>query len=131
MSMQYPISDMIIRVKNAQMAKFKVVKMPSSNIKLSIAKVLEEQGYISSFKEVLTGVKKTLEIELKYYNGKAVIDQIKVCSRPGLRVYKKYNELPVVKDGLGIAIVSTSKGVMTGQQAKQLSVGGEVICLVS
>lgn len=131
MSMQHPISDMITRVKNAQMANFKSVKMPSSKMKMSLAQVLKDQGYISNFREVSEGVKKELDIELKYYNGKPVIEQIKVCSRPGLRVYKKHSEIPVVKGGLGIVVVSTSKGVMTGHQAKQQSLGGEVICLVS
>jgi small subunit ribosomal protein S8 len=132
MAIQHPMSDMIVRVKNAQMANFKSVKMPASKFKLSVLEVLKEQGYITDFHvSSLDTVKKVIDVELKYYHGEPVINDIKVCSKPGLRVYKKYNEIPVVKGGLGIAIVSTSQGVMTGQQAKKLSLGGEVICFVS
>lgn len=132
MAIQHPISDMIIRVKNAQMANFTTVKMPSSKIKVSVLEVLKEQGYIAGYHvSTVDKVKKVVNVELKYFNGKPVIEDIKVCSRPGLRVYKKHDQIPAVKGGLGIAIVSTSQGVMTGQKAKQLSLGGEVICLVS
>lgn len=132
MAIQHPISDMIVRVKNAQMANFKSVKMPSSKFKLSILEVLKEQGYITGYHvSTVDKVKQVVDVELKYFNGKPVIEDIKVCSRPGLRVYKKFDQVPVVKGGLGISIVSTSKGVMTGQKAKKLSLGGEVICFVS
>lgn len=128
--MQDPISDMITRIKNAQMANFTQVSMPSSNMKEAIAKVLRDQGFITDYKTSEKEAKKTLDIKLKYYNGKAVIENIKRTSRPGLRVYKGHNELPVVKGGLGIAIVSTSKGLMTAGQAAKQSLGGEVICVV-
>ncbi len=131
MSMQDPIADMIIRIKNAQMANFKEVTMPSSKMKVTIANLLKEQGYISSYSVEKIDSKDTLKIELKYFNGKPVIENIKRFSRPGLRVYKKHNDLPVVKGGLGISVVSTSKGLMTGSQAKKQSLGGEVVCLVS
>lgn len=131
MSMQCPISDMVTRVKNAQMANFTEVSMPSSKIKLAIAKVLKDQGYVASYASDGAGVKPTLTIKLKYVNGKSVIEDIKRTSKPGLRIYRQQGNLPVVKGGLGIAIVSTSKGLMTSQQAKKQSLGGEVICTVS
>lgn len=132
MSMQDPVSDMLTRIKNAQSASFTHVSMPGSRLKESIAKVMKEQGYIEDFKlESIENNKKTLEIKLKYYYGKPVIADVKRCSKPGRRVYRKFDQLPVVKGGLGISIVSTSKGVMTGQQAKKQSLGGEVICTLS
>lgn len=131
MTMQDPVSDMITRIKNAQMANFSQVSMPSSKMKEAIAQVLKEQGYVADFKTDENEGKKTLSVKLKYYNGKAVIENIKRVSRPGLRVYKQHNDIPVVKGGLGVAIVSTSKGLMTGRQAANQSLGGEIICLVS
>jgi len=131
MSMQDPISDMLTRIRNAQKANFVSVVMPGSKMKCSIAKVMKEQGYIESFKQEMVDKKPVLELQLKYYQGKPVIANVKRCSRPGLRVFKKFNEIPVVKAGLGISIISTSKGVMTGQQAKLQSLGGEVICILS
>lgn len=131
MSMQDPISDMLTRIRNAQSAKFGSVTMPGSNMKASIAKVMKEQGYIEEFKMETVDKKLVLDVKLKYYQGMPVIANIKRCSRPGLRVYKGYDEFPVVKAGLGISIVSTSKGVMTGHQAKQQLLGGEVICVLS
>lgn len=131
MSMQDPISDMLVRIKNAQLANFTQVTMPGSTMKTSIARVMKEQGYIEDFKTEITNKKPVLDIKLKYYQGKPVIDSIKRVSTPGRRLYKNHSDLPVVKNGLGIVIVSTSKGVMTGQQAKKQSLGGEIICLVS
>jgi small subunit ribosomal protein S8 len=131
--MQDPISDMITRIKNAQMAKFKTVSMPSSKIKLAIAKVLQEQGYIEDFKKskLADATFDKLNIRLKYTeDGRPVIEDIKRVSRPGLRVYKGSSELPIVKGGLGIAIVSTSKGLMCAGHAKAQSLGGEVLCTV-
>ncbi len=131
MSMQDPISDMLTRIRNAHKAKSLTVTMPGSNMKASIAKVMKEQGYIENFKMETVDKKLVLKVELKYYQGLPVISNVKRCSRPGLRVYKGYDQFPVVKAGLGISIVSTSKGVMTGHQAKQQSLGGEVICILS
>lgn len=130
MSMQDPISDMITRIKNAQMAKFKQLVMPSSKMKEAIAEVLKKQGFIKSYTSDTSTSKPSLKIELKYFDGKPVIEDIKRVSRPGLRVYKNYKDLPVVKGGLGIAVVSTSKGLMTGQQAAKQMLGGEVVCTV-
>lgn len=129
MSMQDPIADMIIRIKNAQAVGKVSVAMPSSTLKLAIAKVLKEEGYIIDFHSNQEA-KPTLTIMLKYYEGKAVIEKIKRVSRSGLRIYKAVEELPKVLGGLGIAIVSTSKGVMSDKAARQLNVGGEVLCLV-
>lgn len=130
MSMQDTVADMLTRIRNAQQAKKKEVAMPSSKLKVSLAKVLLDEGYIASA-EVDTEVKPTLTIGLKYYEGKAVIEEIKRVSRPGLRIYKGAAELPKVKQGLGILIVSTSKGIMTDRAARAAGVGGEVLALVS
>ena len=130
MSMHDPISDMLTRIRNAQRANKASVAMPSSKVKCAIAKVLQEEGYIDSF-SVSSGVKPILEIQLKYYLGKPVIEQIKRVSRPGLRVYKGADSIPRVMNGLGIAIVSTSKGVMTGHKALSAGVGGELLCVVA
>lgn len=129
MSLQDPVSDMLTRVRNAQKAGKINVKMPCSNAKQSIAKVLKDEGYITDF-SVSGETKKELTIELKYYQGKPVIEEIKRVSRPGLRIFKSKDELPSVNGGLGIAIISTSKGVMTEKQAKASGNGGEVICTV-
>ena len=130
MSMHDPISDMLTRIRNAQRANKASVAMPSSKVKCAIAKVLQEEGYIDSF-SVSSGVKPILEIQSKYYLGKPVIEQIKRVSRPGLRVYKGADSIPRVMNGLGIAIVSTSKGVMTGHKALASGVGGELLCIVA
>jgi len=130
MSMQDPIADMLTRIRNGQSAGKKNVSMPSSKLKVSIAEVLKKEGYISGLKKS-DDVKPELSIELKYHQGRPVIDMIKRVSRPGLRVYKKSDELPQVLDGLGVAIVSTSKGVMTDRAARKQGHGGEVLCLVS
>ena len=130
MSMHDPISDMLTRIRNAQRANKASVAMPSSKVKCAIAKVLREEGYIDGF-SVSSGVKPVLEIRLKYYLGNPVIEQIKRVSRPGLRVYKGADSIPRVMNGLGIAIVSTSKGVMTGHKALAAGVGGELLCVVA
>ncbi len=129
MSLQDPVSDMLTRIRNAQKATKVSVKMPSSTHKVSIAQVLKDEGYITDF-SVSDEIKKELSIELKYFQGKPVIDQIKRISRPGLRIFKSKDELPSVNSGLGIAIISTSKGVMTEKQARASGFGGEVLCTV-
>ena len=129
MSLQDPIADMLTRVRNAQKASKVNVKMPASKQKSSIAAVLKDQGYISDF-QVSDDKLKQLVIELKYYQGKPVIDEVKRISRPGLRIFKSKDELPTINGGLGIAIISTSKGVMTDAQARAAGFGGEVICSV-
>lgn len=130
MSMQDPISDMLTRIRNGQAASKVSVKMPSSKQKVAIAAVLKAEGYITDY--VVAGdTKPELEVTLKYFEGKKVIDTIKRVSRPGLRIYKGANDLPKVMAGLGIAIVSTSQGVMTDRAARKASIGGEIICYVS
>ncbi len=130
MSMQDPISDMLTRIRNGQAASKVSVKMPSSKQKVAIAAVLKAEGYITDF--VVAGdTKPELEVTLKYFEGKKVIDTIKRVSRPGLRIYKGTTDLPKVMAGLGIAIVSTSQGVMTDRAARKASIGGEIICYVS
>lgn len=132
MSMSDPIADMLTRIRNAQMAKKNSVKMPSSNIKLSIANVLKDEGYISDF-SISTDKNKNkniLELSLKYYSGAPVIEQIKRISKPGLRIYKSSKNLPDIMNGLGIAIVSTSNGVMTERKARAAGIGGELLCVV-
>lgn len=132
MSIQDPISDMLTRIRNAQSVSKKEVAMPTSKVKLAIAKVLLDEGYISNFKEESVDEHKTmLVIELKYYDGTPVIEKMSRVSRPSLRVYKSADELPIVNNGLGIAIVSTSKGVMTASSALKAREGGEVLCYVS
>ena len=130
MSMSDPIADMLTRIRNAQLAKKQSVKMSSSNIKLSIANVLKDEGYISDFSVLNDKNKKILVIDLKYYSGDPVIEQIKRISKPGLRIYKSSKKLPDIMNGLGIAIVSTSKGVMTERKARAVGVGGELLCVV-
>ena len=130
MSMQDPIADMLTRIRNGQAANKVAISMPSSKLKVAIANVLADEGYIESVK-VVEGVKPELEITLKYFQGKPVVESIKRISRPGLRIYKRKDELPKVMGGLGIAIVSTSKGVMTDRAARQAGLGGEIICYVA
>ena len=130
MSMHDPISDMLTRIRNAQRSNKVAVAMPSSKLKYAIAKVLKEEGYIEDF-SVSNDAKPVLSITLKYYAGRPVIEQIKRVSRPGLRVYKGSNEIPTVMNGLGIAIVSTSKGVMTDRKARAAGIGGELLCIVA
>lgn len=130
MSMSDPIADMLTRIRNGQSADKASVVMPFSKFKESIAKVLKDEGYIKDYSVEGEDVKKHLSIELKYYMGKPVIDKIRKVSRPGLRIYKSAEELPQVIGGLGIAIISTSKGVMTDRTARENGQGGEVICTV-
>ena len=129
MSMQDPLSDMLTRIRNAQMAEKSVVTMPSSALKQAVADVLKSEGYISDF-QITSDVKPSLTIELKYFEGRPVIEEIKRVSRPGLRQYKSAGQLPKVKGGLGVSIVSTNKGVMTDRAARAAGVGGEVLCTV-
>jgi small subunit ribosomal protein S8 len=130
MSMQDPIADMFTRIRNAQGANKVAVRMPSSKQKVAIAQVLKEEGYIADF-SVQGEVKTELEITLKYFEGNPVIESIERVSRPGLRIYKKRNELPKVMGGLGVAVVSTSKGLMTDRAARKAGLGGEVIGYVA
>ena len=129
MSMQDPLADMLTRIRNAQMAEHVSVSMPSSKIKAAVAKVLKEEGFINDF-HVEGEIKAELVIDLKYYEGKPVIESLKRASRPGLRNYAGQDALPKVNGGLGIAIVSTNKGVMTDRAARAAGVGGEVLCTV-
>jgi small subunit ribosomal protein S8 len=131
MSMTDPIADMLTRIRNAQMAEKAAVTMPSSKLKVSIAKVLKDEGYIDDFAVRENGGLSELDIALKYYAGRPVIERIERISKPGLRVYKGANDLPRVMNGLGIAIVSTPKGVMTDRKARAGNVGGEVLCVVA
>jgi small subunit ribosomal protein S8 len=131
MSMSDPIADMLTRIRNAQAAEKSSVSMPSSKLKVAIAKVLKEEGYIEDFAVREAEGKPVLEIALKYYAGRPVIETIERVSRPGLRVYKRSREMPKVMNGLGIAIVSTSRGVMTDYQARAAGIGGEVLCIVA
>lgn len=130
MSMQDPIADMFTRIRNAQAAKKVTVTMPASKQKEAIAKVLQAEGYITGY-QLEAGVKPELEITLKYFEGKPVIESIQRVSRPGLRIYKKRNELPTVMGGLGIAVISTSKGLMTDRAARNAGLGGEIIGYVA
>ena len=131
MSMTDPIADMLTRIRNAQMVEQAVVAMPSSKVKLAIAKVLQDEGYIDAFKVSSDVVKPVLEIALKYYAGRPVIEKIERVSKPGLRIYRSKDDIPRVMNGLGIAIVSTSHGVMTDRKARATGVGGEVLCIVA
>lgn len=131
MSMTDPIADMLTRIRNGQMAEKLGVSMPSSKLKESIAEVLKSEGYIEDFSVRKVGGKADLDIELKYYAGRPVIERIERISKPGLRVYRGMQELPKVMNGLGVAIVSTPKGVMTDRKARSANVGGEVLCIVA
>ncbi len=131
MSMSDPIADMLTRIRNAQQVNKNSVSMPSSKVKIAIANVLKEEGYIESFGVKEEGGKAELNIALKYYVGRPVIERLERVSRPGLRIYKGRDELPSVMNGLGVAIVSTSRGVMTDRKARATGVGGEVICYVA
>ncbi len=130
MSMQDPIADMLTRIRNGQAANKVAINMPSSKLKVAIANVLAAEGYIESVK-VLEGAKPELEITLKYFQGKPVVESIQRVSRPGLRIYKRKDELPKVMGGLGVAVISTSKGVMTDRAARQAGLGGGIICYVA
>jgi|TARA_R110000796_G_scaffold76604_1_gene171293 small subunit ribosomal protein S8 len=127
--MQDPLADMLTRIRNAQMAEKSSVSMPAAKLKVAVAKVLQEEGYVAGY-EVDGEVKPTLSIELKYFEGKPVIEDLKRVSRPGLRQYKSVGQIPKVKGGLGVSIVSTNKGVMTDRAARAAGIGGEVLCTV-
>lgn len=131
MSMSDPISDMLTRIRNAQQVEKASVAMPSSKVKVAIAKVLKDEGYIDDFAVREAEGKAVLEIGLKYYAGRPVIERIERVSRPGLRVYKAAQDIPRVMNGLGVAIVSTPQGVMTDRKARANNVGGEVLCVVA
>ena len=131
MSMSDPIADMLTRIRNAQAVDKSAVKMPSSKLKIAIAQVLQDEGYIDGYAVRDEDGKPELEIALKYYAGRPVIERIERVSRPGLRVYKGRNAIPQVMNGLGVAIVTTPKGVMTDRKARQTGVGGEVLCYVA
>lgn len=130
MSMQDPLADMLTRIRNAQMAEKANVSMPSSKLKVSVANVLKDEGYVSEVNVADVDGKQELTIDLKYYQGKPVIAELDRASRPGLRFYAATDELPKVRGGLGVAIVSTSKGVMSDRAARKAGVGGEVLCTV-
>jgi len=131
MSLQDPISDMLSRIRNALGRTRSEVSMPSSRQKVAVASLLQDEGYISSFRVEESGSHKTLIITLKYFEGRPVIEQLQRVSRPGLRRYRSAGKLPRVLNGLGMAIVSTSNGLVTDRTAKKLGIGGEVICIVS
>jgi len=130
MSMSDPIADLLTRIRNAQMAKLPVVSCPSSKLKLAICEVLQDEGYIGRFSVVADGAKSQLTIDLKYYQGKPVIEEIIRVSKPGLRQYKGKDDMPRNRQGLGIVIVSTNQGVMTEKKARAAGIGGEVLCSV-
>ena len=131
MSMTDPIADFLTRIRNGQAAGRTEISMPASKVKQALAQVLKDEGYIDNFSTQAADGKATLTVSLKYYHGKPVIDRLERVSRPGLRVYRGKDELPSVLGGLGVAIVSTSKGVMTDRQARAAGHGGEVLCIVS
>ena len=131
MSMTDPIADFLTRIRNGQASGKVEVKMPSSRIKLALAKVLKDEGYLDDYAILPEGTKSTLTLRLKYYQGRPVIDRLERVSRPGLRVYRAKDELPKVLGGMGVAIISTSRGVMTDREARAAGHGGEVLCIVS
>ena len=131
MSMHDPIADMLTRIRNAQMVGHTEVTMPASGLKGAIAKVLKDEGYIEDFATRENGAKKELAIALKYYAGRPVIERLERVSKPGLRVYKGRDDIPRVMNGLGVAILSTSRGVMTDRKARADGVGGEILCIVA
>jgi small subunit ribosomal protein S8 len=131
MSMTDPIADLLTRIRNAQVARKTEVSMASSKLKTAVVKVLKDEGYVADFRIANQGPKHTLTVELKYYEGRPVIDRLERVSRPGLRIYRGKDELPKIQGGLGTAIVSTPKGVMTDKQARAIGQGGEVLCIVA
>ena len=131
MSMTDPISDMLTRIRNGQKARKVNVSMPASTVKVAIANVLKDEGYITGFETSGEGAEMSLSVELKYFEGTPVIEKVQRVSKPGLRIYRGKDELPIVLGGLGIVVVSTSAGVMSDRQARQRGIGGEVICVVS
>ncbi|HZM33497.1 MAG TPA: 30S ribosomal protein S8 [Burkholderiales bacterium] len=131
MSMSDPIADMLTRIRNAQMVGHAEVVMPASRLKASIAKVLKDEGYIEDYALRDDGARKELRIGLKYYAGRPVIERLERVSKPGLRVYRRRDDIPRVMNGLGVAILSTSRGVMTDRKARADGVGGEILCIVA
>jgi small subunit ribosomal protein S8 len=131
MSMSDPIADLLTRIRNAQMVSKTTVSVPSSKVKVAIAQVLKDEGYIDGFEVKSDAGKSELQISLKYYAGRPVIERIERVSRPGLRVYKGAQSIPQVQNGMGVAIVTTPKGVMTDRKARAAGVGGEVLCYVA
>ena len=131
MSMTDPISDMLTRIRNGQKARKVSVTMPASKAKTAVAKVLKDEGYIVDYSTTADGNKADLTVELKYFEGKPVIERIQRVSKPGLRIYRGQEDLPRVLGGLGVAIVSTSAGVMSDRQAREKGIGGEVLCVIS
>jgi small subunit ribosomal protein S8 len=131
MSMTDPIADLLTRIRNAQLARKTEVSVASSKLKTALVKVLKDEGYVADFRTASEGAKQTLTIELKYFDGRPVIDRLERVSRPGLRIYRGKTELPKIQGGLGTAIVSTPKGVMTDKQARAIGQGGEVLCIVA
>ena len=131
MSMTDPIADLLTRIRNAQLARKTEVSVSSSKLKTALVKVLKDEGYVADFRTASEGAKNTLTIELKYFDGRPVIDRLERVSRPGLRIYRGKAELPKIQGGLGTAIVSTPKGVMTDKQARAIGQGGEVLCIVA
>lgn len=130
MSMQDPVADMLTCIRNAQAMGIQSISLPFSNIKSEILRILKEEGFIQDFEVMASDNKRDLQVSLKYYQGRPVIEKIKRVSRPALRVYRGYDEIPVIRGGLGIAIVSTPQGVMTDKTARSQKVGGEVLCTV-
>jgi len=131
MSMSDPVADMLTRIRNAQSANKSSVTMPSSKVKVAIAALLKEEGFITDVEQSEKENKPVLTITLKYFEGKPVIEELKRVSRPGLRIYKSASEIPEVKAGLGVAVVSTSKGIMSDRAARKAGIGGELVCYVS
>jgi len=131
MSMSDPISDMLTRIRNAQAVQKTTVKIPASKVKTGIAKVLKDEGYISDFRDTEDGGKPALEVTLRYMDGRGVIETLKRASRPGLRQYRGKDDLPKILNGLGIAVISTSEGIMTDTAARAAGQGGEILCVVT
>jgi small subunit ribosomal protein S8 len=131
MSMSDPISDMLTRIRNAQAVQKTTVKMPASKVKTGIAKVLKDEGYISDFRDAELNGKPALEVTLRYMEGRGVIETLKRASRPGLRIYRGKDDLPKILNGLGIAVISTSQGIMTDTAARAAGQGGEILCVVT
>jgi len=129
--MSDPIADMLTRIRNGQIAGHTKVVMPSSKVKIAVAKVLEDEGYVSAYSVSEKNGKSELSVDLKYFEGKPVIETLKRVRRPGLRVYKNKNELPKVIGGLGVAVISTSKGIMSDRNARSQGIGGEILCYIA
>jgi len=131
MSMSDPIADMLTRIRNAQAVQKSTVNIPASKVKTGIAKVLKDEGYIGDFRDTEVDGKPTLEVTLKYLQGKGVIESLKRASRPGLRIYRRKDDLPKILNGLGMAVISTSEGIMTDVSARAAGQGGEILCIVT